>query len=153
MVLLTALAAWVLPFFNVVPISSSSFSYSASSDFALPALCEACCRHYDLFEKSAFISYVEEHFFEDEWSLDVCAHRALKDGTFTREQIVCTKTLYGYADLGLLNIRNIDLPEKLHRSPKTAHGQPASKSVRSSDTERWTWSSGQKAVTMTHYLL
>ena len=37
-----------------------------------------------------------------------------------REQIVCTKTLYGYADLGLLNIRNIDLPEKLHRSPKTA---------------------------------
>ena len=81
---------------------------------------EACCRHYDLLEKSAFISYVEEHFFENEWSLDVYAHRALKDGTFTREQIVCTKTLYGYADLGLLNIRNIDLPEKLHRSPKTA---------------------------------
>ena len=81
---------------------------------------EACCRHYNLLEKSTFISYVEEHFFEDGWSLDVCAHRALKDGTFTREQIVCTKTLYGYADLGLLNIRNIDLPEKLHRSPKTA---------------------------------
>ena len=60
---------------------------------------EACCRHYDLLEKSTFISYVEEHFFEDEWSLDVCAHRALKDGTF---------------------IRNIDLPEKLHRSSKTA---------------------------------
>ena len=36
------------------------------------------------------------------------------------KQIVCTKTLYGYADLGLLNIRNIDFPEKLHRSPKTA---------------------------------
>ena len=68
---------------------------------------------------SAFISYVEEHFFDDGWSLDVCAHRALKDGTFTREQIVCTKTLYDYADLGLLNIRNIDLPEKLHCSPKT----------------------------------
>ena len=83
---------------------------------------EACCCHYDLLEKSAFISYVEEHFFEDEWSLDVCAHRALKDGTFTREQIVCTKTPYVYADLGLLNIRNIDLPEKLHRSPKTARG-------------------------------
>ena len=62
---------------------------------------EACCRHYDLLEKSAFISYVEEHFFENEWSLDVYAHRALKDGTFTREQIVCTKTLYGYADLGI----------------------------------------------------
>ncbi|EHO17942.1 hypothetical protein HMPREF9623_00126 [Stomatobaculum longum] len=36
------------------------------------------------------------------------------------KQIVCTKTLYGYADLGLLNIRNIDLPEKLHCLPKTA---------------------------------
>ena len=81
---------------------------------------ETSSRHYDLLEKSAFISYVEEHFFEDEWSLDVCAHRALKDGTFTREQIVCTKTLYGHLDLGLLNIRNIDLPEKLHRSHKTA---------------------------------
>ena len=23
----------------------------------------ACCRHYDLLEKSPFISYVEEHFF------------------------------------------------------------------------------------------
>ncbi len=79
---------------------------------------EACCRHYDLLKKSAFISYVEEHFFEDEWSLDVCANRALTDGSFTREQIVCTKTLYGYADLGLLNIKNIDLPEKLRRSPK-----------------------------------
>lgn len=80
---------------------------------------ETCCRHYDFLEKSPFISYVEEHFFEDEWSLDVCAHRALKDGSFTREQIVCTKTLYNYADLGLLRIKNIDLPEKLRRSPKT----------------------------------
>ena len=78
----------------------------------------ACCRHYDFLEKSSFISYVEEHFFEDEWSLDVCVHRALKDGFFTREQIVCTKTLYNYADLGLLKIKNIDLPEKLRRSPK-----------------------------------
>ena len=58
---------------------------------------EAFCRHYDLLEKSAFISCVEEHFFKNERSLDVCAHHALKDGTFTREQIVCTKTLYGYA--------------------------------------------------------
>ena len=78
----------------------------------------ACCRHYDFLEKGSFISYAEEHFSEDGWSLDVCAHRALKDGVFTREQIVCTKTLYNYADLGLLGIKNIDLPEKLRRSPK-----------------------------------
>lgn len=78
----------------------------------------ACCRHYDFLEKSPFISYVEERFFEDKWSLDVCVHRALKDGSFTREQIVCTKTLYNYVDLGLLRIKNLDLPEKLRRSPK-----------------------------------
>lgn len=69
-------------------------------------------------KKSPFISYVEEHFFEDKWSLDVCVHRALKDASFIREQIVCTKTLYNYADLGLRRIKNIDLPEKLRRSPK-----------------------------------
>ena len=79
---------------------------------------EACCRHYDLLEKRAFIYYVEKHFFEDEWSLDVCTHRALKEGLFSREQIVCTKTLYAYADLGLLNIKNVDFPEKLRRSSK-----------------------------------
>ena len=42
--------------------------------------------------------------------------RALLDGGFTRNQIVCTKTLYNYVDLGLLGIKNIDLPEKLRRS-------------------------------------
>ena len=96
------------------------FRYKASAGQAAYEKNRAsCCRHYELLEKSPFISYVEEHFFEDEWSLDVCVHRALKDGSFTREQIVCTKTLYNYADLGLLSIKNIDLPEKLRRSPKT----------------------------------
>lgn len=84
----------------------------------------SCCRHYDLLEKkSPFISYVEEHFFEDGWSLDVCVHRALKDGFFTWEQIVCTKTLYNYADLGLLSIKNINLPENPRRSPKTTRAR------------------------------
>lgn len=35
----------------------------------------------------------------------------MKNELFTRDQIVCTKTLYGYIDLGLLGIKNIDLPE------------------------------------------
>lgn len=77
-----------------------------------------CCRHYDFLEKAEFISFVEQKFFEEGWSLDACAGRALKEGGFTRDQIVCTKTLYGYTDLGLLGIKNIDLPEKLRRSPK-----------------------------------
>lgn len=32
--------------------------------------------------------------------------------------MVCTKTLYNYTDLGLLPIKNLDLPMKLHRNTK-----------------------------------
>lgn len=77
----------------------------------------SCCRHYDRLEKADFIKYVERHFFEDHWSLDACAGRALLDGGFTRDQIVCSKTLYNYVDLGLLHIKNIDLPDKIRRAP------------------------------------
>lgn len=79
---------------------------------------QPCCRHYDLLEKADFINFVEKHFFEEHWSLDACVGHALEKGLFTRDQIVCTKTLYSYADLGLLQIKNMDLPEKLKRSPK-----------------------------------
>ena len=79
---------------------------------------QVCCRHYDFLEKVDFISFVEKKFFEDGWSLDACVGYALKEGLFTRGQIVCTKTLYSYADLGLLGIKNIHLPEKLRRSSK-----------------------------------
>lgn len=79
---------------------------------------QVCCRHYDFLEKVDFISFVDKKFFEDGWSLDACVGYALKEGLFTRGQIVCTKTLYRYADLGLLGIKNIHLPEKLRRSSK-----------------------------------
>lgn len=75
-----------------------------------------CCRHYDRLEKDDFIKYVERHFKDDNWSLDACAGRAISDGTFTKDQIVCTKTLYNYVDLGLINIMNIDLPVKVKRA-------------------------------------
>ena len=79
---------------------------------------KSCCRRYDLLTKSDFISFVEEKFFQEQWSLDACVGNALEQGLFTKEQIVCTKTLYNYVDLGLINIKNINLPEKLRRSPK-----------------------------------
>ena len=87
---------------------------------------QSCCRHYDFFEKSNFISFVEQKFFEEGWSLDACVGRALENELFTRYQIVCTKTLYSYIDLGLLGIKNIDFPEnfaghlKKHRFIKTS---------------------------------
>lgn len=77
-----------------------------------------CGRKSDFLKKSDFIKYVNKHFFEDNWSLDVCANRCLAVGEFSSDQIVCTRTLYNYVDQGLLAIRNSDLPEKLKR--KTA---------------------------------
>ena len=77
-----------------------------------------CCRHYDFLSKSAFLDYVIRHFTKDCWSLDSCAGRAVVDGDFTRDQIVCTKTLYRYVDLGLFGIKNHSLPEKLKRKTK-----------------------------------
>ena len=76
------------------------------------------CRTYEALEKRPFLQYVEKHFREDCWSLDACAGRALEEGRFDRSEILCTKTLYNYVDLGLLNIKNIDLPQKLSRNTK-----------------------------------
>ena len=69
---------------------------------------QECRRKYRCLEISAFLKYVNTHFKEDKWSLDVCAGRAIADGTFQREKTVCTKTLYRYVDLGLLPIKKCD---------------------------------------------
>lgn len=79
---------------------------------------EACCRKYDFLKKSDFLSYVTEHFFEEHWSLDVCFGRALTENLFTRDEMVCVKTLYNYVDIGLLSIKNHHLPDKLRRNTK-----------------------------------
>ena len=78
-----------------------------------------CCRSYAALEKQRFLEYVEDHFHGDEgWSLDACANRAVSDGKFQRCDTLCTKTLYNYVDLGLIGIKNIDLPQKLSRNTK-----------------------------------
>ena len=74
-------------------------------------------RQYKRLGVSSFIKYVEENFAKG-WSLDACSGRALESGEFSRDQIVCTKTLYNYVNNGLIGIKNIDLPEKLSRSTK-----------------------------------
>lgn len=77
-------------------------------------------RNYHCLEVARFLQYVAEHFKgHDRWSLDACYGYALKSNAFKREEMVCTKTLYNYVALGLLPIKNIDLPEKLSRNNKT----------------------------------
>ena len=79
---------------------------------------KASCHHYSYLDKKAFIDPVEKKFFSTGWSLDVCVGNALIAGDFTRNQVVCTKTLYNYVGMGLFNIRNHNLPMKLRRKTK-----------------------------------
>ena len=50
--------------------------------------------------------------------MDACAGKAVREGIFRREDTVCTKTLYNYIDLGLINVKNIDLPFRVSRKTK-----------------------------------
>lgn len=76
-------------------------------------------RKYRCLETSKFLAFVVKQFREQGWSLDACVGNALLAGKFSREETVCTRTLYNYVELGLLPIKNIDLPEKLRRNTKT----------------------------------
>ena len=67
---------------------------------------------------------------------DVSYGKALADGKFRREEMVCTKTLYNYVDLGLLPIKNIDLPEKLRRNTKAKKARENKKNLGRSIEER-----------------
>ena len=50
--------------------------------------------------------------------------------------MVCSKTLYNYVDLGLLPIKNIDLPEKLRRNTKSKRVRENRKNLGKSIEER-----------------
>lgn len=95
-----------------------------------------CCRHYDRLEKNAFIQYVDQHVREDGWSLDACRGRALRDKIFRKDEVTCTKTLYNYVDLGLMETRNHHLPEKLSRTARKHHDRQNRKKLGRSIEER-----------------
>ena len=82
-----------------------------------------CVKSVNLMNCIRFIKYVEQKFEEEHWSLDACVGRDIESGEFTREEIVCTKTLYNYVDAGLMKIKNIDLPEKVSRNTKQHHSR------------------------------
>ena len=65
-----------------------------------------------------FINYICDTMISNKWSVDASIGHAVKSDMFQRSKSVCTKTIYNYIDLGLLKIRNVDLPMKLRRSTK-----------------------------------
>ena len=76
------------------------------------------CRSFKRLECSAFIEHTIHKMKKDSWSPDACFGEALQSKKFKRSEMVCTKTIYNYIDLGLLDIKNVDLPYKLRRSTK-----------------------------------
>lgn len=93
-------------------------------------------KSYRCLETVDFLKFVEEKVTAEGWSLDACVGYALKSEQFTRDKIVCTKTLYNYVDLGLLSITNMDLPEKLSRNTKTKRVREHKKKLGTSIEER-----------------
>ena len=77
-------------------------------------------KQYRCLKSIRFLQHVVGKFRSDaKWSLDAAYGAALTSGKFRRDEMVCTKTLYNYVALGLLPIKNIDLPEKLCRNTKS----------------------------------
>jgi IS30 family transposase len=94
------------------------------------------CRSFKRLECSAFINYVVNKVKQDSWSPDACVGKALACDQFNRSEMVCTKTLYNYIDLGLLAIKNTDLPLKLRRNTKPSRVKKHKKNLGKSIEER-----------------
>ncbi|WP_157049177.1 IS30 family transposase, partial [Companilactobacillus nantensis] len=63
----------------------------------------------------SFLSFVVDHFKKDDWSPDTAVGRAKVLNLFLPDEMVSTKTLYKYIDAQLLEVRNIDLMNKMSR--------------------------------------
>lgn len=94
------------------------------------------CRTFKRLECSGFINYAVDKIKNHSWSPDACVGNALAKGKFERSQMVCTKTLYNYIDLGLLAVINADLPMKLRRNTKPSMVKEHKKKLGKSIAER-----------------
>jgi len=77
-----------------------------------------CGAKYKLAQAAEFIQFAVEKLQKDHWSPDAICGYAKAQKKF-ENATVCTKTLYRYIDLGLLPVKNIDLPLKVSRNTKT----------------------------------
>jgi IS30 family transposase len=76
-----------------------------------------CGAKYKLARVADFIEFAVSKFQKDHWSPDaICGY--VKTHSLFDGMVVCTKTLYGYIDIGLLPMKNIDLPMKVSRNTK-----------------------------------
>ncbi|RLK62467.1 IS30 family transposase [Atopobacter sp. AH10] len=71
-------------------------------------------KSYKALECGHFLEFVYEKFINEKWSLDACCGYAKKHNLFPNKTL-CTRTLYNYVDIGLIEIKPIDLPLKVRR--------------------------------------
>ena len=95
----------------------------------------SCCAFKRL-KCSEFIDYVVDNFKNNNWSIDASFGEAIINSKFHRSEMVCTKTLYNYIDLGLLQIKNADLPQKMRRNTKSTRVKAQKKVLGKSIKER-----------------
>ena len=93
-------------------------------------------RKFKRLQAAKFIDHVIKKMRSQNWSIDACVGEANAQKRFERSDRVCTKTLYNYVDLGLLPIKNVDLPQKLRRNTKSAKVQKNKRKLGKSITER-----------------
>lgn len=91
---------------------------------------------YKCLQCTEFIGYVEKQFYEQNWSYDASVGNATLNQMFPPGKVVCMKTLYNYTDLGLMSIKNIDLPEKTKRKTKSSRTRRNKKILGKSIEER-----------------
>lgn len=91
---------------------------------------------YKYVECSKFIQHVDEKLKANKHSVDAICGRAKIEGTYEAVNRVCTKTIYNYIDLGLMQCKNIDLPQKTKRSTKPRRVRKNKKILGKSISER-----------------
>lgn len=79
-----------------------------------------------LFGKSTFIKAFEEalltHKKDRVFSVDTFAHKYRREHPL--ESVPCPKTMYKYINLGILRVKNIDLPMKTRICPRKQSSEP-----------------------------
>lgn len=64
------------------------------------------------------INYCIQKIKQDKNSVDEVVGRTKLLNLFNKEEMVSTKTIYNYIEDGIIEVKNIDLPEKVRRKPK-----------------------------------
>ncbi len=97
----------------------------------------ACGKKTKALQVENFLQYAEEKILHEKWSPDAVVGEAKRSVTFTKEKMVCTKTLYAYIDQRILKVRNIDLVQKTRRRVKKhSNGREHKRLFGSSISER-----------------